>query len=123
MLITHRKTGFSWKLVVIYGSPYEEGNIDFLDELHKVTSSWSGPTLLGGDFNLSRYASDKSNGNINQTWANYFNDWINIWGLIELNPTNRKYTWANNQENRISAKLDRIFCNYKLGCEISFVSR
>jgi endonuclease/exonuclease/phosphatase family metal-dependent hydrolase len=26
-----------------------------------------------------------------------------------LNPSNRKYTWSNNQMNPILAKLDRIF--------------
>ncbi|WVZ50554.1 hypothetical protein U9M48_001796 [Paspalum notatum var. saurae] len=31
-----KRTGFSWKLVVIYGSPYEEGKQDFLDELEMV---------------------------------------------------------------------------------------
>jgi hypothetical protein len=29
--------------------------------------------------------------------------------LIELNPSNRKYTWSNNQACPILAKLDRIF--------------
>jgi endonuclease/exonuclease/phosphatase family metal-dependent hydrolase len=29
--------------------------------------------------------------------------------LIELDPSNRKFTWTNNQRNPIMAKLDRIF--------------
>jgi hypothetical protein len=37
------------------------------------------------------------------------NDWMNKWWLIELNPVNRKFTWGNNQENLVLAKLDRIF--------------
>jgi hypothetical protein len=32
-----------------------------------------------------------------------------MWGLIELNPSNRKLTWTNNQSTPILAKLDRIF--------------
>jgi hypothetical protein len=34
---------------------------------------------------------------------------VNKWGLIEINPVNRKFTWANNQEKLILAKLGRIF--------------
>jgi hypothetical protein len=41
--------------------------------------------------------------------TNCFNDWINKWDLIEINPGNRKFTWANNQRNLIIAKLDIIF--------------
>jgi hypothetical protein len=103
------KTFFSWKLVIVYGSPYDEGKTNFIDELHGIAASWQGPLLIGGDFNLSRFRSDKSNGVINQKYVNYFNDWINKWSLIEINPLNRKFTWANNQKNLILAKVDRIF--------------
>jgi endonuclease/exonuclease/phosphatase family metal-dependent hydrolase len=65
--------------------------------------------MIGGDFNLSRVHSNKSSGRINLKFAYCFNDWINKWGPIELNPSNRKYTWSNNQENLILAKLDWIF--------------
>jgi hypothetical protein len=52
---------------------------------------------------------DKSNGRINQKFVDCFNDWINRWDLIELNPSNRKYTWSNNQACPILTKVDRIF--------------
>ena len=29
--------------------------------------------------------------------------------MIELNPSNKKFTWTNNQEHTILAKIDRIF--------------
>jgi endonuclease/exonuclease/phosphatase family metal-dependent hydrolase len=34
---------------------------------------------------------------------------VNRWHLIELNPSNRKFTWSNNHINRVQAKLDRVF--------------
>jgi hypothetical protein len=42
---------------------------------------------------------------------------VEKWGLVEINPNNRMYTWTNNrmytwtnnQENPILARLDRIF--------------
>jgi hypothetical protein len=54
-------------------------------------------SLGGGGFNLCRFSSDKSNDRINQKMADCFNDWVNMWGLVEINPGNRKFTWANNQ--------------------------
>jgi hypothetical protein len=109
VMLLDKKTGFSWKLVVVYGSPYEDGKQAFIEELHDVMASWEGPTLIGGDFNLVRFASDKSNGIINHRWADAFNDWVDQWVLIELNPPNKAFTWTNNQENLIIAKIDRIF--------------
>jgi hypothetical protein len=74
-----------------------------------VVAHWQGPTIIAGDFNLTRFASDKSNGIINHKWADAFNAWISAWGLVELNPSNKKFTWTNNQDNLIMVKLDRVF--------------
>lgn len=59
VMLTCKKSGFSWKLVVIYGTAYEEQKHLFLEELENIMSKWDGPTLLGGDFNLVRYVSDE----------------------------------------------------------------
>lgn len=37
-------------------------------------------------------------------------DWINKYGLVELKPANRTFTWTNNQEQPIMAAIDKIFC-------------
>jgi hypothetical protein len=79
-----------------------------------------GPTLVEGDFNLIRESKEKSTGNINQHWANLFNDWINKFDLIELKSAGRLYTWGNNQDNLVMAALDRVFCNNLLGKNVSF---
>ena len=65
IMLQDTKTGFSWKLVVVYGSPYEEGKESFIKELHSIMESWQGPVILGGDFNLILFASDKNNARIN----------------------------------------------------------
>jgi endonuclease/exonuclease/phosphatase family metal-dependent hydrolase len=97
--------------VVVYGSPYVVEKVLFIDELHKILASWQEPWLIGGggDFNLCRFSSDKNTGRINQKYDDAFNDWINKWGLVEVNPNNRKYTCSNNQGNAILIKLDRVF--------------
>jgi hypothetical protein len=84
--------------LVVYGSPYEESEIDFVNELHRVMALWQGPTLVGGDFSMVRSYKEKSNGAINFAHANLFNNWINCWGLIEIKDPCKSFTWSNNQE-------------------------
>lgn len=43
--LTCKKTGFTWKLIVVYGPAYEEYKQEFLDELESVMSVWQGPLL------------------------------------------------------------------------------
>ena len=82
-LVTNVEDNFSWRLITVYGSPYDDHKHEFLEELHCLLGDWDGPTLIGGDFNLIRSTSEK-NGNINYHWADCFNEWINQWGLIEF---------------------------------------
>jgi hypothetical protein len=114
-LVLEKKSNFSWRFIAVYGSPYEEGKQRFIDELHSVMEGWSGSSLIGGDFNLVRFTQDKSNGVIYHRLADAFNEWVGKWGLIELNPTNnRVFTWTNNQDDLIRAKIDSV-CLYRLG--------
>jgi hypothetical protein len=63
---------------------------------------------------MVRFQEDKSNGIVNQKWCDKVNTWIDIWGLMEVKMTNRKFTWSNNQVDPILATIDRIFCNTEL---------
>jgi hypothetical protein len=73
-----------------------------------VMGEWQGPTMVGGDFNLVRDQTKKSNGVICFNQANMFNDWINSWGLMEIKDPCKTFTWTNNQDMPILAVLDRI---------------
>lgn len=84
--------------MVVYGSPYEEGKLDFLQEIGSILSNWDGPTVLGGYFNLITTAREKCNGNINQRWADLFQDWINKFGLIKLKNSSR--SWGHLENGR-----------------------
>lgn len=58
---------------------------------------------------MVRSPNDKSNGVVNFKWVDAFNDWVHKWGLVELDLRNRKFTWTNNQENLVMARIDRVF--------------
>jgi hypothetical protein len=47
-VVQNKKDGFVWKLVVVYGAPYEDKKPDFIDELHLILSAWQGPIMVGG---------------------------------------------------------------------------
>ncbi|KAJ1264667.1 hypothetical protein BS78_08G017500 [Paspalum vaginatum] len=122
VFLLDKKTGLNWKLVGIYGSAYEEGKMAFLEELDQIMGAWQGPILLGGDFNMVRNATEKSNGLVNHRWMDGFNAWVTKWGLIELNPFNRRFTWINNQADPVSARLDRIFVSTEWESAFPFAS-
>ena len=46
-------------LVVAYGAAHDEGKHEFLASLANICSQLSMPTVIGGDFNIIRYASKK----------------------------------------------------------------
>lgn len=60
-----RAIGVNFRIVVVYGSPYDSRKEAFLFELHSVFVDCSVPTLIGGDFNQVRSCTNKSNGNVN----------------------------------------------------------
>jgi hypothetical protein len=95
---------------VVYGSPYDETKLEFIDELHFVMGVWVGPTLVG-EFNLVRSQKEKNNGVVNFTHTSRFNDWINIWGLIKIKDPSRSFSCSNNQSSPVMATLDRILAS------------
>jgi hypothetical protein len=82
--VKNQADNFVWRVITVYGFPYEETKPNFIAELHGICGEWQGPTLIGGEFNLVRCQVEKSNGNINFNHINPFNDWIDSWSLIEI---------------------------------------
>lgn len=69
---------FVWRFISVYGSPYEDGKQEFINELHSLLENWDGPTLIGGDFNLVANIKEKSNGVVNHKWVDLFQE---LWGV------------------------------------------
>jgi len=114
VIIKNRDTKLVWIFITVYGSPYEEGKSDFIQELYDLVGNWDGPTLIGGDFNLVANRNEKSNGVVNQKWVDSFQEWIHHFGLLELKNSSRSYTWTNNQDQPIMAAIDKLICNTHL---------
>jgi hypothetical protein len=85
-----------------------------VDELHSVLVGRKEATIIGGGgggFNLVKFQSDKSNGNVDLRWCEKFNDWVDSHSLMESNLLGRSFTWLNNLENQILSHIDMIFCS------------
>jgi hypothetical protein len=39
---------FTSRLIIVYGSPFDEGKQDFINELEELLVNWDGPTVVGG---------------------------------------------------------------------------
>jgi hypothetical protein len=64
--------------------------------------------LIGGDFNLIRYAKERNSNTGVHRHTGLFNSLIHMYELTELTMTGGLFTWSNNQEFLILEKLDRI---------------
>jgi hypothetical protein len=73
MVILQKSTGRIWELINVYGPAQHEFSSDFLLELSEKLLSCDFPVMIGGDFNLIRFSSEKSSGNGNVVLMNLFN--------------------------------------------------
>jgi hypothetical protein len=95
-------------LLIVYGAAHEEKKLAFLTELSSFCSRNSDPILIGGDFNIIRFANERNRQVGFQRYSDLFNTLIDFYELRELEMSGGIYTWSNNQEIPILEKLDRI---------------
>jgi hypothetical protein len=71
------------------------------------------PSLIGGDFNILRFANEKNKGGGVTRFSDEFHSIINKFALREFPLSGGMFTWSNNQENPTLEKLDRILINHE----------
>jgi hypothetical protein len=84
LVVISKADNFKWEIINVYGPVQTERKLEFIQELTQKISNVQWSFLLGGDFNLIRYAWEKSSGNANQLWMDTFNNIISDNGLVEL---------------------------------------
>lgn len=65
--ITSKMDGFRWALVAVYGAAQPELKSEFLADLVRICDKKL-PLLIGGDFNIIRWAYEKNNDNFDGRW-------------------------------------------------------
>ena len=95
-------------VLVVYGSAHEEHKVEFLTELSDMCGNITYPYIVGGDFNILRYAREKNKRTRTSHASDLFNYIINTFCLREVDMNGGLYTWSNKQQNPTLEKLDRV---------------
>jgi exonuclease III len=111
MTFSLRSENLVFTVINVYGPCVHVLKAAFLSSIEQIFASLLGPLAILGDFNLVHSPRDKSNGNINSSEAASFNGFINNLGLLEISLVDRQFTWSNQQNPPILARLDRILVN------------
>ena len=109
MSVTDRRVHFSWEVIFVYGPSDHARSASFLAELKNKVERCTTPVVVAGDFNLIRWASDKSSPNVDRVRMRLFNDCIADLALREIARVGARITWTNKQADPIRSVLDRVF--------------
>ncbi|XP_020191088.1 uncharacterized protein [Aegilops tauschii subsp. strangulata] len=97
MELYERALNFKWEVIIVYGPANHSRSASFLEELHRKVSAATLLVVVGGDFNLVRFAEDKSNAHVNFARMQMFNDCIADLGLRKIDRIGASFTWTNRQ--------------------------
>lgn len=96
----------------VYGPTNSVLHPAFISELHDTMNTFGvGPAYVLGDFNITRWYSDRNLSDGNLGGRKLFNEWIDDWGLLDIQISNHKYTWSSMRDNPSLSRLDRILVN------------
>uniref|UniRef100_A0A453EX03 Endonuclease/exonuclease/phosphatase domain-containing protein n=4 Tax=Aegilops tauschii subsp. strangulata TaxID=200361 RepID=A0A453EX03_AEGTS len=121
MELYERALNFKWEVIIVYSPADHSRSASFLEELHRKVSAASLPVVVGGDFNLLRFADDKSNSNVNFARMQMFNDCIADLGLREIDRIGARFTRTNRQASPTQSVLDRVLVSpeWDLRCSLA----
>lgn len=102
----------------VYGPHSSNARQAFWDELQSHRNLWQGPWLLCGDFNVVRSSDERTSGNLHGNEDLEFSTFLADLELLDPPLNNRSYTWCNDRDVTIMARLDCFL--FSLGFEDRF---
>jgi exonuclease III len=106
-----KKLNLKWTVLNVYVPTQEENKDEFLVELATLCLKCKEPYIIGGDFNIIRFPSEKNKNFHPSRFSDSFNVVIHVNDLRELNILGGIFTWSNNQSSPTLERLDRILMN------------
>ncbi|BFG20710.1 hypothetical protein CerSpe_069840 [Prunus speciosa] len=100
--------GKEWWLTGVYGPNGSRERPLLWEELADLYGLCDPNWCIGGDFNITRFPSEKSNGGRFTRSMRVFNDFIRETHLCDPHLHNAGFTWSNMRENAILRRLDRF---------------
>lgn len=95
----------------VYGPQGDDEKLRFLEQLVQFGEQVHMPWILNGDFNLICSEEERSSGRGNRRLMSKFRHTINRLGLHDMPMMGRRFTWCNQQERSVMARLDRVLFN------------
>ena len=95
-----------WMYSGVYGPNVDKERGLMWDELARIRSWWGVPWVVGGDFNVVRFPSERM-GSVGSSPAMHdFSDFIFANGLIYIPLSGGNFTWSNNREVVSMSRID-----------------
>ena len=107
-VIEDKDKGCAWIISSVYGSTDRSLQSSFWCELDSIRSKWAGPWCIGGDWNITRFPSERFGGGNTTVHMAAFFDWINSHSLMDLHLGGANFTWSNHQIPPSLSRLDRF---------------
>jgi hypothetical protein len=98
-------TGFEWAFTGVYGPNANFDRRLFWEEMSSVGSWWEVPWIVGGDFNVVHYASERLGVVSITTTMSNFSDFIDSNGLMDIPMGGGRHTCSNSQSH---SRIDRF---------------
>lgn len=114
---------FSWHMTGVYAPTCNRERQEVWWELGAVRGLFSGPWVLGGDFNIVRYASEKRNCLRTSGCMNNFADFIEEMELIDPPLVGGSNTWIGGDSMEAASRIDRIMYSNEWGDYFSNVKQ
>ncbi|KAK9942585.1 hypothetical protein M0R45_008239 [Rubus argutus] len=98
----------NWWLSGVYGPNKAREREDFWQELAGLYGLCEPRWCVGGDFNVVRFPSEKSNGGRMTRSMRSFNSFLQDTLMRDPNLLNAEFTWSNLREEAVCCRLDRF---------------
>ena len=95
-------------LATVYGPAHDDTKEEFLTELSQLCTNRKFPMIIGGDFNILRFSSEKNKIFSRNRFTEMFNYIINSFEMRDLTLNGGNFTWSNNQWDPTLERLDRV---------------
>lgn len=109
VVLKQEASGESFLITLVYGPSVEDQKRDFIDELRRLAGLVQLPWILLGDFNLTRWLTDRPGDLRGMTLMQLFNDLIRDLEVVDIPLNNRAYTWSSKTPQPSFSKIDRVF--------------
>jgi hypothetical protein len=99
---------YEWAFSGVYDLQTDRERREMWDELYGLSSWWTSPWCVGGDFTVTRFPMERM-GEAHFTLAMHdFSEFIFSFGLMDIPLEGGRYTWSNNRENAAMSRIDRF---------------